>query len=993
MTRPISEAGRSKRPEAEPGIARIPGLRAALDAGPDPERAARHAEHVLAQARAADAGALEATIATHPQGLARALASLCGVAPFLARWLAREPGWLAALAADDLAARLDLPALEASLDAALAEAGDAGAARALRRFKYRWLARVVLRDCVLPLARSGETLADLTHLAELLLDRALRVAWARTAARLGPPLWRDASGAPTEARFCVLGLGKLGGEELNFSSDVDLVYLYEAVADPHGGPQERVPLDWFLRLGQELQQVVARETEDGFLYRIDLELRPEGDRGPIAISDAMLAEHFEIAADHWEKVAFMKARPVAGDLALGWDAVRTIHPMIYRAAMDYAGIRRIRDWKERVGREAPRPPGGEARRERGAGPDGFDVKLGPGGIRDVEFIAQALQLLHGGRIPQLRDRSTQRAIERLAEVKLLPAGTAAELLGAYRFLRRVENRLQMEDERQLHGLPVAEEGRTRLARAMGFRGDAARAGFEDELARQRERILDFEGSFRLDSDAETILGLFARHQPSLAANPASGAMLEALAEHFAREIEASTDPPLALNNLDRFVEAIGGRRFYYELLLDRPELVGRLASLFASSRFLSTLLARHPRLIEPLFEDPNRLLLDRAALRADLAQIRGTLTAAGGEPDLEGELDALRLFHHRQVLNVGLLDVGEKVSRAEAETALTEIAEVTLEAALAVAQREAGRGRRLAPAATAARFLVVGMGKLASRELSYGSDLDLVFLYELPEEHRDAAFEAQEHCVRVAQRLISVIETPTTNGTCYEVDARLRPSGSQGALVTSIEGLRGHYESTAMLWERQALLRARPVAGDPGAAARFDAVREAVLARPAPPDAAEEIHRIRLRMEHELAEETSTRRDLKRGRGGLLDVETAVQFLQLRYGPEHPELLPVDRTERLIERLAARSLLAPEHARALQDGWEFLSRLASRLRVVENRSISDLDDERGDLDGLARRLGYAAGARESSARRQLLADYARHTEAIRLAYLAILGVA
>lgn len=904
---------------------------------------------------------------------ATARAALCGVAPFFSQWLEREPAWLVELAADDLAEPLSRDTTASRLDAALAEAGDAGAEAALRRFKYRWLARIALRDAALPLARSGETLTDLTLLAELLLDRALAIARARLATRIGPPVWRDADGKEHEAGFCILGLGKLGGEELNFSSDVDLIYVYETVADAASGPQERAPLDWFGRLAQELQRLVAAETGERFLYRIDLDLRPEGAAGPLAISDSMLADYYETAADHWEKVAFMKARPIAGDLELGWRTVRQIHPMIYRGAMDYAGVSRIRSWKLRVG---------EA---RGSGGDGFDVKLDPGGIRDVEFVAQALQLLHGGRIPQLRDRSAQRALLRLAEVKLLPADTAADLLDAYLFLRRVENRLQMEDERQVHVLPRRPEARLRLARACGF---ASREAFEAALEERRQRVLDFDASFHADTGAETILALLQRHQPRLFATPETRPQMEALAAEFAREIESSADPALALNNLDRFVAAVGARRFYYELLLDRPELIGRLTALFAGSRFLSILLTQHLGLIEPLFADPDVLLLSKEALRSDLEAIQSAL----GAPDFERDLEALRLFHHRHVLNVGLLDVDEKLSRAACEGALTDVAEVTLETALAVARREVERIRTPSATARAARFLVVGMGKLASRELTYGSDLDVLFLYGLDAAEPSERLEAQEHCVRIAQRFISAIETPTASGACYEIDSRLRPSGNQGALVTSIAGLRDHYQSHAMLWERQALLRARAVAGDPLAAAEFEALRLEQLLRPLPEDAAAEIHRVRVRMEQELAVETATRRDLKRGHGGLLDVEAVVQLLQLRHGREHATLLEVDRTEHVIAKLAERALLEPDQARTLADGWEFLERLASRLRVVENRSISDLDIEHGDLDGLARRLGYAAGARESSARRALLDDYARHTDAIRRVYCEVLGV-
>lgn len=956
--------------------AESPAVREALGRAPDPERAARLAERVLEAAREAgvDPGALD------PEGLARALHACCGVAPFLGPWLARRPDWLAALVADDLAAPLDRAALDAALAGALAAAPDAEAARVLREAKYRALARIVTRDCDaarVPLARSGETLAELTALAEALLEASLQVARARVAARLGPPLWSGPAGPP--GRFCVLGLGKLGGEELNFSSDVDLVYVYEA-AGGGAGPQERAPADYWTRVSQELHALVAVETPERFLYRIDLDLRPEGAQGPPVVSDEALAAYYETTADHWEKVAFMKARPVAGDLALGWRAVRAVAPMIYQAAMDYGGVQRIRALKDEIGQR------------RGARGDGFDVKVDPGGIRDVEFVAQAMQLLHGGRIPQLRDRSTQRALERLAEVRLLPAADAESLLDAYRFLRRVENRLQMEEERQLHRLPQAPEALRRLARSLGYLDDDAAERFGAELDARRERVLAFAARFRAESGADEVLQLFLRHQPALSTAPATRGMMESLAAAFAREIAASADPALAMNGLDRFVAGVGARRFYYELLIDRPELVGRLAALFASSRWLSALLARHPQLIEPLFADPDVLLLDRDRLREDLTALRRERAEAAGAADYESALQALRLFVHRQVMNVGLLDLAEKVSRADCEHALTEVAEVTLEAALEVARGEVERVRSPGPGARAARFLVVGMGKLASRELSYGSDLDLIFLYDLPPEHEAERLEAQEHCVRVAQRLISALETPTAEGACYEIDSRLRPSGHQGALVASLAGLRAYHEGEAQVWERQALLRARPVAGDPIAAQGFEALRREVLRRPLPPDAATEIHRIRLRMEAELAGETREHRDLKRGRGGLLDVENAVQLLQLRHGAEAPELLDVERTEAMIERLAARGFLAPAQADSLGRGWDFLQRLASRLRVVENRSISEIDAGSSGLDAVARRLGYAAGAREASARAALLRDYALHTEAIRSAYLTILGV-
>ncbi len=957
-----------------------PSLREALLRAPEPDRAIRLAERVLA---AGDGVALRDTARAWPAGLARALRACCGIAPFLSPWLLRHPEWLLALARDDLREPLAGEALAKALADELAAAPDADASRILRETKYRCFARIVTRDSDaerVPLARSGETLAELTVLAETLLDAALRIARARVAARHGPPIWRDAAGADCATGFCILGLGKLGGDELNFSSDVDLVYLHDVVADGVSGPQPLAPVDYWTRVTREFSALVETETEHRFLYRVDLDLRPEGAQGPAVLSDDALATYYETAADHWEKVAFMKARPVAGDLELGWRAVRVVAPMIYQASMDYAGVQRIRSLQERIGAE------------RGTQGDGFDVKLDAGGIRDVEFAAQALQLLHGGRIPQLRDRSTQRALERLAEVDLLPVDDAATLLDSYRFLRRIENRLQMEEEQQVHRLPQRPEALLRLARAVGFETDDAPAQFAAALEERRECVRAFAARIRAEGgSAEEIVELFVRHQPNLLASPTTRPMMESLAGAFASEIAASADPALAMNNLDRFVAGVAGRRFYYELLLDRPELVGRLSALFAGSRWLSATLARHPQLIEPLFADPELLLLSRAQLQADLATLRSDRTR-GDETDYESELDALRLFVHRQVMNVGLLDIDRKVSRAEAEGALTDVAEVTLAAALEIARSQVERTRPPGAEAASARFLVVGMGKLASRELSYGSDLDLIFVYDLPAADDETALAAQEHCARVAQRLISALETPTVQGSCYEIDSRLRPSGNQGALVTSLEALRSYHAGEAQVWERQALLRARPVAGDSDAATAFEALRRETLLRPLASDAAAEIHRIRLRMESELADESRGHRDLKRGRGGLLDVENAVQYLQLRHAAQAPELLAVERTETTLELLRERGLVASDPATALRDGWDFLQRLSSRLRIVENRSISDIDTGNSELDAVARRLGYAAGAREASARAALLRDYARHTEAIREAYLAILGV-
>jgi glutamate-ammonia-ligase adenylyltransferase len=959
--------------------------RSRLTQAPDPAAARNLASQALA---AAAPDELARAAAADPEGLADTLHALAGVAPFFVPRLRTHARWLSRLLDSDLALARDPDELATEIGAAVADSDDPAAA--LRELKYFELARITVRDCserLVPIEDSHVTLTELSHLADSLLSEALGVAQQEVTRRFGPPCWLTEDGERRTLAFTVLGMGKLGAEELNYSSDVDLVYVFESPRAPLqpavGGEAlaELPPTEYFTRVGQRFGKLVASSTTEGFLYRVDLDLRPEGPQGTLVVSDESLAVYYESWADTWEKATFMKARPVAGDLGFGWRAVRAVAPMIYRSAMDYGAVEAIKELKRRI----------EA--QHGGREQQFNVKIDAGGIRDVEFVAQAMQLLHGGRIEQVRARSTPDSLVRLRDVDLLPDDRVEELLQAYRFFRRVENRLQMVAERQTHRLPKEPEALRRIARAVGFLDGDERAALLARIESHRERVEAVFHDFFFDSGSERIFDLFAHRVPQLLASDTSRKMLWDLAAEFAREVDASPNAERALNNLGRFVENIGAHRFYLELLLDRPELVPRLTALFATSNFLSSVLATHPELIEPVFHDPDTLLLDRWQLDADLCSILEKQKQS--DEDAEAELDALRLFFHRHILNVGLLDLGGKITREQAETALTEIAETCLTHALRFSRAWVqGRRPALAEAGARMRFLVVGMGKVASHELSYGSDLDLIFVFDVDTEGLDegetgaARLEAQEFASRLAQRLMSTLQTRTTQGACYEVDARLRPSGNQGALVSSIAAFERYHEKSAEVWERLVLLRARPAAGDPGLGEHFEKVRRDILARPLSDRAAAEaaLHHIRRRMEDELARETAGHRDFKRGRGGMLDVENVVQWKQLLHGADHPELLDVVPLSTQLRRLRDRSLLPEADADTLERGWAFLQRLSNRLRVVENRSISDLDAERGDLDSLARALGYAAGDREGEARRALLTDYERHTEAIRQVY-------
>lgn len=950
------------------GLARALEEVLARSADPAPAPALAHA--LLEAAARENAAALVQIWHGRRGPLLEILGALCGASPFLATWLSAHPGRLFDLAGEDFSKLREAAEYEGLLRGALKDVPEEDIPGALRRFKYYELARITVRDLSarwVPEPKAGEILAELSHLADVLLEAALSYAGRRLAAELGEPSWRGPGGERLAPGFCVLALGKLGAEELNYSSDVDLVYVQgDLPAALSGGPRDLSPEEYFTRLAGLLGKTLSESSGEGFLYRVDLDLRPQGAGGPLIVTESGLSSYYESWAATWEKAAFMKARPVAGDLRLGWRVLRAIDPMIYRGSMDFAGVAAIREMKEKV------------EQARGGAED--DIKTGPGGIRDIETIAQALQLLHGGRIPQVRGRSTQQALVSLAQVHVLPQDQVDALLAAYRFLRRVENRLQMEAEKQTQRLPHEDAGWARLARSLGFLGEGAVREFRGCLQAHRGLVRESFSQVLGDSDGGQILDLFARNVPRLFATAESRLMVENLARDLARELARSADPARALNNLDRFIQGVGPRMFYYGLLLDRPELVGRLVTLFAASDYLSGYFARHPKLIEPIFADPKVLLLPPGELRRSREAIRRATPGAPGG-DAEAELDALRIFRNREVLNVGLLDLVEKVTLEEAEASLTDVAEVCIEGALALAKRQI---ERQAKAAGAWEFLVVGMGKLASRELSYGSDLDVVFFFSSGGGEEELV--AQEYCVRLAQKLIWALSTRTGEGTCYEMDTRLRPSGRQGMLVSSLESFVQYHERSAQVWERQALLRARAVAGNPALSKRFEETRGKILSRPAPKDLAGEVDRLRARMEKELARETSVRHDFKTGRGGLVDVESAVQYLQLLHGAAHAELLAAAPIAAVLEKLRALNLLSRADFETLREGWEFLRRLSSRLRILENRSISDLDEEQGDLDALARRLGYAGTEREGGARRALLESYRRHTAAIRGAY-------
>ncbi|MFL5310061.1 MAG: bifunctional [glutamate--ammonia ligase]-adenylyl-L-tyrosine phosphorylase/[glutamate--ammonia-ligase] adenylyltransferase, partial [Myxococcales bacterium] len=930
------------------------------------------------------------------------LVHICAASRYLAAHLAARPRLIDLLPLLAVRTRTPQEALAAAVRHA--DAPDAEAlSRRLRRHKLVEVLRIVLRDLG-GQASLPESARELSWLATSVLEAAVRFHYARLCGQHGPPDGRSAVGP---SGFCVLGMGKLGGTELNFSSDVDLLYVYDRDGRTQG-PQAIDHFAFYARLAEEVTRAIGATP---FIFRVDLDLRPEGRSGPIVNSLRALELYYEAQGAPWERFALLKALPIAGDLAVGEDGLRRLAPFVWRKYLDLGAVEEMRALKARAEREAGR---------RGK----QDLKLGPGGIREVEFFVQALQLLHGGKDRNLRARATLPALERLLFAGLISSRDRDELAEAYVFLRRLEHRLQMVAERQTHALPDDPAERARLARRAGYPGtrDEAAQALDRDLQLHRGRVearfrdlLRVAGGGAPDADPNATLAADAQAEPEerlqalralgfldadasaaeltrLARRretpfaPAASPELQQLAPRLVQEAAAAPDPDQALRHLADLFGQLSNPRAISELLLGSPRTARLLLSLFGSSDFLSRSLLRHPELIDQLVHRGSAPLVRAPEeLRAEL---RGRLTG-----DTEHDLTELRRFRLEELLRIGVHDVAGALDADLVPQQLSDVAEACVAACLDLATAEARRreGVPRHPDGSPASLTVIGLGKLGGRELGYHSDLDLLFLYSGPGE-TDCARRASnhEHFARVAQRLISHLTLPLREGSLYRIDTRLRPSGSAGPLVVSFDALATYHAREARLWERQALLRARAVAGDRelfDRAAR-EVLEPSLFRKLDAKEASRELLAMRERMEREIADESFARYNSKLGRGGLVDVEFAVQFLQLVHGSSHRSVRTSATLAALAE-LRRIGLLAESDAAPLARGYRFLRRVESRLRIVRDRAISHLPTSGRELILLARRLGYS-GPRAGE---ELLADYERETQSVRAAFLRVLEAA
>ncbi len=848
---------------------------------------------------------------------------------------ARQCDWLAAALSSHGFEHGPTPAVLASAIAAQLEGVTDMTAlkRGLRVLRQRFQLWLVWRHCCgAPLE---DTMAGASALADALIDAALDHLEGWLGERRGIPIG-DESGEPL--RLVVLALGKLGGGELNLSSDVDLIFAY-----PERGQTRRADgsvgegnQQFFVRLGQQLIQTLDEVTADGFCFRVDMRLRPFGGSGPLAMDSDSVQDYYATQGRDWERYALMKARACAGDVASGERLLEALRPFVFRRYLDFGAIDALRDMKRKLLKERHSEE---------------DVKLGPGGIRDVEFAVQMQQMIWGGRERALQAPALLEVLPALVRLGRVDASTAQTLEGAYRFLRDTEHSLQAEADQQTQQLPGSEDSRLRLAVSRGFDSfevfSAALAGHRSGVAAIFDDLLG-DGSPSSEEEPESPAALAWEGQDvghQLAAlgfrEPESAArtleMLRTARDRSAVSAEArlrldrllpvtldalgkGPQPDLALARIGPVLRAVLRRSAYLALLAENPRALARFVELAASSLWLAESLVEHPAFLDALLDDAGLAAVpDRAAL---LAALKAQLAEAA---DAEARLDVLREFKAHHVFDVALAELRGTLPLMKVSDALTFLAEAILEGALDLAWQETAE--RFPEYSEQAAFVIVGYGKLGGIELGPGSDLDIVFLHDLPG-------TPGPFLQRLTRRLLHALTARTYQGGLYEIDTRLRPSGSAGTMVTSLAAFADYQRGQAWTWEQQALVRARAVAGDPELATRFETLRREVLCQPR--DLAE-LKEAVVAMRQRLSEHHDDDADLKQGAGGIVDIEFVVQYLVLAHAHEHPSLAVFSDNVRILDDVERLGLLPDGVAAQLREAY-----LA--LRSEWHRTVLDIPD-------------------------------------------------
>ncbi len=876
----------------------------------------------------------------------RGIAVLFSASQFLANYSNADPDALfsAVSTADIPLSREDL---QSELGSLFDEArmGAPGGGRPLndllmgivRTFRLRRILKITLRD-IMGKADLSDTFVDLSMLADVIIEKSLSEVRRFLSGQYG---------SPSDDGFAVIALGKLGAEELNFSSDVDLMFVYgddagetSGVSASGGTRRNRISNhEYYCKTGEALSRFLSMNTERGFAYRVDMRLRPEGQRGALALPLRGYETYYESWGRAWERAMLIRARPVAGEPAVGRDFMALIKPFVYRKYLDFSAIDEIRSLKTRI----------DATFKKG------DIKRGYGGIREIEFFTQALQLIYGGREFLLRERNTLKTLHRLMQKSLIGQEDYAALSDNYRFLRTVEHRLQQLNDLQTHTLPAGPEETVILARKLGFpSGDM----FTEEIEKRRtsvRRIYDslfgekgeppsLSGTFfdedLPDAELREILQTGGLKDPAKAARHIRAIresmysfqtlrgrrLLGEILPLFVDAALRSSDPDSVLNHLQSFAGLLSTQESYLEIFSRDRFLVDTLVYLFAQSPYLTKVLLPRPQYLELIGwqEDPKKSL-------RELMQEMSAAISAGHSIS-----DAARILKQGEEIRLGLLFLRAKMGVRDIVRGLSKVADCILATALDQMKDEAGS------------LAVIGLGKLGGREITFGSDLDLVFV---------SAGDVTVAETRAAERLLRMLISYTKEGVAYRVDTRLRPEGSKGPLVSSVEAFRKYYASSAQSWELQALLRARPVAGDRNTGRFFLQMARDALAERGSLVLASDIRTMRERILRELSKESSGY-DIKLGPGGIEELEFAVQFLQLKECGTAGCIM-VQGFDHALKRLSKAGVLRSHDGRRLGDAYAFYRTIESLLRLREEGVLSR--DERA-LEDIATFCGYDSSA-------------------------------
>ncbi|UVM49984.1 MULTISPECIES: bifunctional [glutamate--ammonia ligase]-adenylyl-L-tyrosine phosphorylase/[glutamate--ammonia-ligase] adenylyltransferase [unclassified Pseudomonas] len=874
--------------------------------------------------------------------------------------------------------------------------------RALRRQRARQQVRIIWRD----LTRQADliqTCRDLSDMADASIDQAYQWLYQRHCQQFGTPTGRR-SGEPQQ--MVILGMGKLGAVELNLSSDIDLIFAYPEGGETVGVKRSLDNQEFFIRLGQRLIKALDPMTVDGFVFRVDMRLRPYGSAGALVLSFNALEQYYQDQGRDWERYAMIKARVVAGDQVAGAQLLEMLRPFVYRRYLDFSAIEALRTMKQLIQQEV---------RRKGMADN---IKLGSGGIREVEFIAQAFQLIHGGRDLSLQQRPLLKVLSTLEGQGYLPAAVVSELREGYEFLRYTEHAIQAIADRQTQMLPDGPQDQARIAFMLGFANWTA---FHEQLMYWRGRVAWHFGQVIADPDEEegarneVVVGgewlpLWEEAQDeeaacrqleeggfadatkalkalaSLRSSPQLRAMqrlgrerLDAFIPRLLAQAVEHANPDLVLERVLPLVEAVARRSAYLVLLTENPGALRRLLTLCAASPWIAEQITRFPLLLDELLNEGR---LFKPPLAPELAaELRERLTRIP-EDDLEQQMEALRHFKLAHRLRVAASEIAGSLPLMKVSDYLTWLAEAILEQVLALAWRQtvAKYGTPLCSDGTLCDpgFIIVGYGKVGGLELGHSSDLDLVFIHDAdPQAETDGPkpIDSAQFFTRLGQRIIHLLTAQTNSGQLYEVDMRLRPSGASGLLVSSLGAFSRYQENEAWTWEHQALVRARVLVGSQDVGQAFEKVRATVLAKSRDLSTLrQEVSEMRAKMRDNLgskstaagtaanAFEATAPFDLKQDAGGIVDIEFMVQYAALAWSEAHPSLLRYTDNIRILEGLEEEGLIPAEDASLLREAYKAYRSAAHREALQKDAGVIPGDqfvDERRQVMRIWRELGLS----------------------------------